>query len=107
MSLFTLTESAKEQIAKLCQENNVSAVRLRVKGGGCAGYQYKWELENELTDKDEVIEFPQGQFAVDSQSVLFVAGTTIDYVNEIVGSSFQIRNPNATSSCGCGESCAV
>ena len=104
MSLFTLTDSAKEQMAKLCQENNVAAVRLQVKGGGCAGFQYKWELENEIADDDELFEFPQGQFVVDKQSVLFVAGTTIDYVKEVWGSSFQIKNPNATSSCGCGES---
>ena len=73
MSLFTLTESAKEQMAKLCQENNVAAVRLEVKGGGCAGFQYKWDFENEVSENDELFEFPQGQFVVDKQSVLYLS----------------------------------
>jgi len=107
MSLFTLTDSAKEQMTKLCKEHNVQAVRLEVKGGGCAGFQYKWNFANEVSTEDEVVNLDQGKFVVDKMSVMFVAGTTIDYVKEVWGSSFQIRNPNATSSCGCGESFAV
>lgn len=107
MSLFTLTDSAKEQMTKLCKEHNVQAVRLEVKGGGCAGFQYKWNFANEVSTEDEVVSLDQGKFVVDKMSVMFVAGTTIDYVKEVWGSSFQIRNPNATSSCGCGESFAV
>ena len=107
MSLFILTDSAKEQITKLCKEHDVEAVRLEVKGGGCAGFQYKWNFANEVSTEDEIVELDQGKFVVDKMSVMFVAGTTIDYVKEVWGSSFQIRNPNATSSCGCGESFAV
>jgi iron-sulfur cluster insertion protein len=107
MSLFILTDSAKEQMTKLCKEHDVEAVRLEVKGGGCAGFQYKWNFANEVSTEDEIVELDQGKFVVDKMSVMFVAGTTIDYVKEVWGSSFQIRNPNATSSCGCGESFAV
>jgi iron-sulfur cluster insertion protein len=108
MSLFTLTESAKEQMQKLCKENEVQAVRLNVKGGGCAGFQYKWGFANDISTDDEVVDLENNtKFVVDKMSVMFVAGTTIDYVKEVWGSSFQIKNPNATSSCGCGESFAV
>ena len=106
MSLFTLTNNAKEQISSLCQEHKTHAVRLSVKGGGCAGFQYEWGFskEEEIEATDEVTKLDSGNFVVDSMSVMYVAGTEIDYVREAFGSQFVIRNPNATSSCGCGES---
>ena len=83
-------------------------MRLNVKGGGCAGFQYKWGFANDISADDEVVDLENNtKFVVDKMSVMFVAGTTIDYVKEVWGSSFQIKNPNATSSCGCGESFAV
>tara|TARA_B100000989_G_scaffold187470_1_gene141093 strand:- start:28740 stop:29069 length:330 start_codon:yes stop_codon:yes gene_type:complete len=109
MSLFTLTNNAKEQISSLCQEHKTHAVRLSVKGGGCAGFQYEWGFskEEEIEATDEVTKLDSGNFVVDSMSVMYVAGTEIDYVREAFGSQFVIRNPNATSSCGCGESFSV
>tara|TARA_X000000950_G_C13916900_1_gene661456 strand:- start:2361 stop:2690 length:330 start_codon:yes stop_codon:yes gene_type:complete len=109
MSLFNLTESAVEQMTSLISNNKVDAVRLEVKGGGCAGFKYNWGFasNNDIEEGDEVVDLPNGKFVVDSSSSLFVAGTTIDYVKEIWGASFQIKNPNATSSCGCGESFGV
>ena len=106
MSLFTLTNNAKEQISSLCQEHKTHAVRLSVKGGGCAGFQYEWGFskEEDIEATDEVTKLDSGNFVVDSMSVMYVAGTEIDYVREAFGSQFVIRNPNATSSCGCGES---
>jgi iron-sulfur cluster insertion protein len=109
MSLFNLTESAIKQMSNLIDENKVDAVRLEVQGGGCAGFKYNWGFTSitNIADNDEVVDLPNGKFVVDSSSSLFVAGTTIDYVKEVWGSSFQIKNPNATSSCGCGESFGV
>ena len=109
MSLFTLTDNAKEQISHLCQEHDTHAVRLSVKGGGCAGFQYEWGFANkdQIEKTDEVTAVDKGNFVVDSMSVMYVAGTEIDYVREAFGSQFVIRNPNATSSCGCGESFSV
>lgn len=109
MSLFTLTNNAKEQISSLCQEHKTHAVRLSVKGGGCAGFQYEWGFskEEDIGATDEVTKLDSGNFVVDSMSVMYVAGTEIDYVREAFGSQFVIRNPNATSSCGCGESFSV
>ena len=109
MSLFNLTESAIKQMSNLIDENQVDAVRLEVQGGGCAGFKYNWGFTSitDIADNDEVVDLPNGKFVVDSSSSLFVAGTTIGYVKEVWGSSFQIKNPNATSSCGCGESFGV
>ena len=109
MSLFNLTESAIKQMSSLIDENKVDAVRLEVQGGGCAGFTYNWGFasNDQIAENDEVVDLPNGKFIVDSSSSLYVAGTTIDYVKEVWGASFQIKNPNATSSCGCGESFGV
>ena len=107
--MIELTESARGKMSALCIENNIDAVRLAVKGGGCAGFQYQWDLikANELTGDDYVIDLPAGKFTVDNMSLLYIAGTTVDYVTEMFGSSFQIKNPNSKSNCGCGESFGV
>ncbi len=109
MSLVNVTESAKEQMLKLCQENDTDAVHLSVKGGGCSGFKYEWGFVNEdkIEQGDEVIDLGGAKFVVDSVSVMYVAGTEVDYVREVFGSHFNIKNPTATASCGCGESFAV
>lgn len=107
--MIELTESARNKLSELCTENNIGAVRLAVKGGGCAGFQYQWDLirEDELDKNDFTIDLPTGKFTVDNMSLLYIAGTTVDYVTEMFGSSFQIKNPNSKASCGCGESFGV
>ncbi len=109
MSLVNVTESAKQQMLKLCQENDTDAVHLSVKGGGCSGFKYEWGFVNEdkIEQGDEVIDLGGAKFVVDSVSVMYVAGTEVDYVREVFGSHFNIKNPTATASCGCGESFAV
>ena len=87
MSICTLTDTAKQQITTICNENEVYAVTLNLKGGGCAGFEYDWatyKTAEELLADDTI--------------------TEIDYVKSIIGSSFEIRNPNAQSACGCGVS---
>lgn len=101
---ITLTESATEHFEKLIREQGKPVVRLEMKGGGCAGFQYEWKMDDETSEADEVIEINGGSFAVDAMSLLYLTGTTIDYVQEVFGSYLQVINPNATSSCGCGES---
>tara|TARA_B100000700_G_C15039276_1_gene854478 strand:+ start:2773 stop:3096 length:324 start_codon:yes stop_codon:yes gene_type:complete len=107
--MITLTESAKKQIEDLCKQNNVDAVKLSVAGGGCAGFKYDWGFtsNDKIESDDEVIELTEGKFVIDSMSVMYVAGTEIDYVREVFGSHFEIKNPSASSSCGCGESFGV
>jgi iron-sulfur cluster insertion protein len=109
MSLFTVTDSAKKQISTLCAKNQKPAVKLSVKGGGCAGFKYQWDFvtEDQIENDDEIIAVENGKFVIDGRGILFLSGTKIDYVDEVWGSHFQISNPTATSSCGCGESFAV
>lgn len=104
MSFIIVTDQAKKKINELCKSNDVFAVSLCLKGGGCAGYQYDWAVTNNPDKRDEIIDTGEGHLAIDRKSMLFLMGTEIDYVSTIVGSNFEVRNPNAKSSCGCGTS---
>jgi iron-sulfur cluster assembly protein len=101
--IVNLTESAKERMNVMLQEHKQPAVRLQLKGGGCAGFKYDWLLDEVKAD-DEVIDLKVGKFVVDPTSVMYLLGSTIDYKKEVFGSYFTIENPASTSSCGCGES---
>jgi len=105
--VVNLTDSARRHMESLIEKQGQPIVRLQVKGGGCAGFQYEWKMSDSKELDDEIIKLSNGEFAIDSQSLLFVIGTKIDYVQEVFGSYLQITNPNSTSSCGCGESFAV
>ena len=104
--MITITPAANQQVSKLCKENNCYAISLNLKGGGCAGFEYDWgTLQVEEVDaNDFVIACDQGSLVVGSHSLMFLAGTEIDYVKSIIGSTFEIKNPNAQSACGCGVS---
>ena len=107
MTICTLTEAAKQQVNTLCEENNCHAVSLNLSGGGCAGFQYDWnsvEKEEDVEKMDITIDTGSGNFVIGASSIMFLAGTEVDYVKSFVGSTFEIRNPNAQSSCGCGVS---
>jgi iron-sulfur cluster insertion protein len=108
MELFELTESARKQISNLLSRNpGKYAVSLAVLGGGCAGFKYDWgfaDSAEEINKEDVLIEWAGGRFVVDAISVMYVAGTRIDWKEEVFGAQFEITNPNATASCGCGTS---
>ena len=108
MEWFELTESAKQQMSNLLAKNpGRYAVSLAVLGGGCAGFKYDWgfvDTAEQVNKDDVIIEWTDGRFVVDSMSMLYVAGTKIDWREEVFGSQFEISNPNATGGCGCGES---
>jgi iron-sulfur cluster assembly accessory protein len=107
MSIVTLTDTAKAQIDSICQENDSYAVSLNLKGGGCAGFEYDWTIvatEADLEENDIVIDSDTGKFVVGAIAVMYMAGTEIDYVKDIMGATFQVNNPNAQSACGCGVS---
>ena len=107
MTICTLTDAAKLQVNTLCEENNCYAVSLNLSGGGCAGFQYDWssvEKEEDVEKMDITIDTGSGNFVIGASSIMFLAGTEVDYVKSFVGSTFEIRNPNAQSSCGCGVS---
>jgi iron-sulfur cluster assembly accessory protein len=106
MTICTITPKADEQISTLCQENDCYAISLNLKGGGCAGFEYDWGTVNldEIKPDDEVLSCTNGNFVISGPSVMFIIGTELDFVKTIVGSNFEIRNPNAKSACGCGVS---
>ena len=107
MSIVTVTDSAKQHMETVLEKEQKPYVKLSVKGGGCAGFTYQWDAVDEVADDDEIFELSNGKFAIDGAGLLYVAGTTIDFKKEVFGSYMDIRNPNATSSCGCGESFGV
>ena len=106
--MITLTPAAEEQINKLSNDNECYGVSLNVKGGGCAGFEYDWQLVQspaDLEDNDLVIKTAEGcAFVVGAHSQMFLAGSIIDYKKDIIGSMFDIQNQNAQSACGCGVS---
>ena len=108
--MISITETAKKQLKELCESNQKWAVKLSVKGGGCAGFTYDWSFldnETQLDSLDEVIDVDSKKFVIDGVSVMYVMGTQLDYKKEIFGSNFVFSNPNVTSKCGCGTSFAV
>ena len=84
--------------------NENVGLRVAVKGGGCSGFQYGFAFDAGRQDGDIVIEKEGVTVLIDSVSAGYMAGSEIDYVNEVIGASFQVKNPNAVSSCGCGTS---
>ena len=108
---FEITDGAKNQIDKLLQKNPEKyAVSLAVNGGGCAGFKYEWgfvDKQEDISKDDHVEDWQTGKFVVDETSMLYVAGTKIDWKEEVFGAQFEITNPNASSGCGCGESFGV
>ena len=93
--------------AEAGQEGAKQALRVAVLAGGCSGFQYRFELDAAPQDDDVVIEKSGAKVFVDPASLELLAGAELDYTDELMGSHFTIRNPNATSSCGCGTSFSV
>ena len=106
MQVCELTEAAQDRINDLCIENNQYAVGLNLKGGGCAGFEYEWQLlsEDQIGNMDEIIDTGNGNLVIGNESIMYMIGSVIDYKKDIIGAMFDIRNPNAQSSCGCGVS---
>jgi iron-sulfur cluster insertion protein len=107
--VITITESAKEKIKDILLEENNPNISLRtfVQGGGCSGFSYGFTLD-ELKNEDD-FEIPLDNFTilVDSMSMTYLQGAEIDYKEDLTGSTFSIKNPNATTTCGCGSSFGV
>ena len=107
--MITITESAKEKIKDILLEENNPNISLRtfVQGGGCSGFSYGFTLD-EIKNEDD-FEIPLDNFTilVDSMSMTYLQGAEIDYKEELMGSTFSIKNPNAQTTCGCGSSFGV
>jgi iron-sulfur cluster assembly protein len=105
--MVTLTDAAKEQVARLIKENQMedSVLRMGVRGGGCSGLSYTLGFDKDKSDYDHLIEFDGGiKVAVDMKSMLYLKGTELDYTTDLLGGGFKFNNPNARKSCGCGSS---
>lgn len=108
MTDISVSDSAAKRIAKiLSNEPDKSALRISVEGGGCTGFSYKYELVSQQDDDDLVIEKAGAKVLIDAISLPYLQGSVIDFVDDLMGQSFQIENPNATSSCGCGTSFSI
>jgi len=104
----TVTARAAKQIARiLAREPEKKALRVSVSGGGCSGFQYAFDLETQRGDDDIVIEKDGVEVLVDSISLMYMSGSEIDFVDDLIGASFQVKNPHATASCGCGTSFSI
>ena len=104
----TMTERAAKRIAEIVSgETNASMLRISVDGGGCSGFSYKYDLVDEKADDDLILEGHGATVIIDQMSLMYLGGSEIDFVDELIGASFQIKNPNATASCGCGTSFSI
>ena len=99
--------ATKEAFAKLEEVGKQSALRISVEGGGCSGFKYNIDYDNQINDDDFVISQETLKIIIDPISLQFLNGSVIDYKSELVGSRFVIENPNAVSSCGCGTSFSI
>ena len=102
-----LTDNAQNHISEILKEESTEFFRITVLGGGCAGFQYKFDFENEKKDTDNIISTHKVKILIDDTSLNLIQGSKIDYVTELIGSSFKIINPQASSSCGCGTSFSI
>jgi len=105
----TLTESAASRVQTLMEmEGNPNLMlRISISGGGCSGFQYGFSLDDSRTDADALFEQHGVKMVIDDVSLEMLNGAEVDFVEDLVGSSFAIRNPNASSTCGCGTSFSV
>lgn len=106
---MSVSANAAKRISQLIdqQGNPNLKLRLGVTGGGCSGFQYTFGFEESTEDGDIIIEKDGVKVLIDDMSLMYVLGSELDFVEDLVGASFQVKNPNAQSSCGCGTSFSV
>lgn len=105
-----ISEKAVKQVKRIKEENNIPkehALRIGVKGGGCSGMTYQMGFDGEIKDSDTVLEKDGIKLLVDGKSLFYLTGTVLDFSDGLNGKGFVFSNPNATKTCGCGESFGV
>lgn len=107
--MITVTESAKEQALRLMKEENLTNpfIRVGVKGGGCSGLSYDLSFDNVINEGDQEFEDKGVKIVCDRKSFLYLLGTELDYSGGLNGKGFTFNNPNASRTCGCGESFSI
>ena len=104
-----VTDAAYDRIAAILADTpDKNALRISVEGGGCSGFSYKYDLVNDEPASDDLVFEKNGaKIYVDEMSLIYMGGSEIDFVDNLMGQAFEIRNPNAVASCGCGTSFSV
>jgi iron-sulfur cluster assembly protein len=108
--MVTVTDKAKSKVEQLRSENSLDSsyfLRVSVQGGGCSGLSYKLDFDNEEKPGDQFFEDQGIRLALDMKSFLYLAGTELDFSDGLNGKGFNFHNPNASRTCGCGESFSV
>ena len=104
----TVTDSAAAQITKILGgQPGAKYLRVAVDGGGCSGFSYRFDFADARQDDDVLVENGAAGVVIDEVSLPFLEGSEIDYVHELIGSAFKVRNPNAVANCGCGTSFSI
>ncbi|CAK7256044.1 iron-sulfur cluster insertion protein ErpA [Shinella yambaruensis] len=104
----TISDAAARRIASILTASpEKQALRVSVEGGGCSGFSYKFDLVEDQQDDDLVLERDNAKVLIDQLSLIYMDGSEIDFVDNLLGQSFQIKNPNAVASCGCGTSFSI
>ena len=104
---ITISPRAAQRIAQILQAEHAALMRVSVEGGGCSGFQYRFDLVQDPAPDDILVERDGAKVVVDPISLGFVLGAEIDFVDELIGAQFKINNPNVTASCGCGTSFSI
>ena len=106
---LNLTDNALARIANVMNANKELGTKFRVyvTGGGCSGFQYGFKFDSEIAFDDDVIDFDKFSVLLDSMSYPYLYGSTLDFIEDLSGSKFVIKNPNAKTTCGCGESFTI
>jgi iron-sulfur cluster assembly accessory protein len=105
---ITVSDKAARRIGEILKSEPAGTMlRVSVEGGGCSGFQYKFDMERQKADDDLVIAQEGAVVLIDPMSVQHMAGSEIDFVEDLIGAAFKVKNPNATASCGCGTSFAL
>jgi len=109
--MITVSDTAKKHIFDIMKEENLPTdnfkLRVGVKGGGCSGLSYVMDFDDQITENDEIVDLGDLKVIIDKKSVLYLFGTELQYSSGLNGKGFQWVNPNASRTCGCGESFAL
>ena len=105
---INITDSAISKIQEVLKGQTKTFFRIKVKGGGCSGFQYIFKIDSDYSEeKDNIYKLKEIDIVIDKKSLPFIKDSELDYKSELVGSSFSITNPNAKNSCGCGSSFSI
>ena len=105
--MFDVSKSALKRIVEVSSKNKKKFFRISIDGGGCQGFSYKFDFDDNISENDKVLDYSEVKILIDSTSLEFINDAKLDFVEDMIGSYFKVSNPKATSTCGCGISFSV